>query len=205
MEPNRKGERMDRRLIHRVSPATVLAALALLVALGGTSIAAVSIVVPKNSVGTAQLKNNAVVSAKVKNGSLRGADFAAGQLAAGPRGPTGPAGPAGPAGPSAKWALVRPDGSIVAQSGGVTLTAKPGPGQYIVDFGAATTGKLIIATSARANDPEFRGIVSAGPCGGTPEGSACAVGNDVNHVNVITNGPGEKERKDHAFYIAVIG
>jgi hypothetical protein len=87
----------------------------------------------------------------------------------------------------------------------VTLTAKSGPGQYILDFGVATTGKLIIATSARANDLEFRGMVSAGPCGGTPEGSACPVGNDVNHVNVITNGPAEKERSDHAFYIAVIG
>jgi hypothetical protein len=187
---------MDRRLIHRVSPATALATIALFVALGGTSVAAVSLVVPRNSVGTAQLKNNAVVSAKIKNGSLRGADFAAGQL---------PAGPVGPAGPGAKWALVRPDGSVIAQSGGVTLTAKSGPGQYILDFGVATTGKLIIATSARANDLEFRGMVSAGPCGGTPEGSACPVGNDVNHVNVITNGPAEKERSDHAFYIAVIG
>jgi hypothetical protein len=192
---------MDRRLIQRVSPATVLAALALFVALAGTSLATVSIVVPRNSVGTAQLKNNAVVSAKIKNGSLRRADFG-GQLLAGPRGPVGPAGPAGP---GAKWALVRPDGSVIAQSGGVTLTAKPGPGQYILDFGAATNGKLILAISARANDPLFRGMVSAGPCGGTPEGSACPVGNDVNHVNVITNSAGEKEREDHAFYIAVIG
>ncbi len=49
----------------RPSPATVIAAIALLVALGGTSMAAVTIVIPKNSVGTAQLKNNAVTSAKV--------------------------------------------------------------------------------------------------------------------------------------------
>jgi hypothetical protein len=85
------------------------------------------------------------------------------------------------------------------------LTAKPGPGQYILDFGSAVTGKLVIAASARANDPEFRGVVSAAPCGGTAEGTACPVGNDVNHVTVITNDPGEKAREDHAFYIAVIG
>ena len=31
------------------------------------------------------------------------------------------------------------------------------------------------------------------------------IGNDVNHLQVITNDPGEKNREDHAFYIAVIG
>ena len=196
------------RLIGRPSPATVLASIALLFALGGTSVAAVSVVLPRNSVGTPQLRNNAVISQKVRNGSLVRADFASGQIPAGPSGPAGPqgpSGPAGPAGPGAKWALVRPDGSVIAQSGGVTLTAKPGVGQYILDFGAAVTGKLVIASSARANDPGFRGAVSAGPCGGTSEGSACPVGNDVNHVTVITNDAGEKTREDHAFYIAVIG
>ena len=205
------------RRFGRPSPAIILASIALLIALGGTSVAAVSAVVPRNSVGTPQLQANAVVSQKVRNGSLLRADFANGQIPKGPRGPAGPrgaqgpagpagaAGPAGPAGPGAKWALVRPDGSVIASSGGVTLTAKPGAGQYILDFGAQVTGKLIIASSARANDPEFRGVVSAGPCGGTPEGSACPVGNDVNHLQVITNDPGEKNREDHAFYIAVIG
>jgi hypothetical protein len=202
------------RRFGRPSPAIVLASIALLIALGGTSVAAVSAVVPRNSVGTPQLQANAVVSQKVRNGSLLRADFANGQIPKGPRGPAGPrgaqgpagpAGAAGPAGPGAKWALVRPDGSVIASSGGVTLTAKPSVGQYILDFGAQVTGKLIIASSARANDPEFRGVVSAGPCGGTPEGSACPVGNDVNHVLVITNDPGEKNREDHAFYIAVIG
>ena len=49
---------------HRPRPATVIACLALTVALGGTSYAA--IVLPANSVGTAQLKNNAVNTLKVK-------------------------------------------------------------------------------------------------------------------------------------------
>jgi hypothetical protein len=83
------------------SPAIVVAAIALLVALGGTSIAAVS-QVPRASVGTPQLKNNAVTGAKiaastitsadVKNGSLLRGDFKAGQIPAGPAGPPGPAG-----------------------------------------------------------------------------------------------------------------
>ena len=61
---------------YRPSPATVIASIALLVALGGTGYAAV--VLAPNSVGTPQLKNNAVNSAKVKNGSLLAADFKSG-------------------------------------------------------------------------------------------------------------------------------
>ena len=186
-------------LYRRVSPATVLAAIALFVALSGTGVAAVSALAPANSVGTAQLRKNAVVSSKVKNGSLLRADFKAGQL------PAGPQGPAGPAGPGARWALVNPAGSIVAQSGGVTVAAKPGPGQYILNFGSSVAGKLILASSGRANDPEFRGTTSAGPCGGTTEGAVCTVGNDTNHVQVITNNPGETAREDHSFYVAVVG
>ena len=58
------------RRFGRPSPAIVLASIALLIALGGTGFAAVSIVVPRNSVGTPQLQANAVVSQKVRNGSL---------------------------------------------------------------------------------------------------------------------------------------
>ena len=57
------------------SAATVIATLALFVALGGTGYAVTKL--PSNSVGTAQLKKNAVTSAKVKDGSLRRADLAA--------------------------------------------------------------------------------------------------------------------------------
>ena len=83
----------------RPSPALVISCVALGVALGGTSYATV-LQIPKNSVGTPQLKNSAVTSAKVKNRSLLRADFAAGQVPAGPTGPAGPAGPAGPGGPA---------------------------------------------------------------------------------------------------------
>jgi len=67
-----------------------VAYLALMVALGGTSYAAIRL--PANSVGPKQIKRNAVNTSKVKNRSLRAADFAAGQLPAGPVGPQGPAG-----------------------------------------------------------------------------------------------------------------
>ncbi len=53
----------------------------------------------RNSVGTAQLKGNAVTAGKIKVSSLRAADLARGQLLAGPRGPTGLEGPIGTGAP----------------------------------------------------------------------------------------------------------
>ena len=52
----------------RPSHAVVAAYMALFLALGGTSYAAVKL--PKNSVGTKQIKKNGVRSADVKNRSL---------------------------------------------------------------------------------------------------------------------------------------
>ena len=108
--------------LRRPSPALVIACIALGVALGGTGYATV-LQVPRNSVGTAQIKSsavtngklarNAVTSAKVQNRSLLRADFAAGQLPAGPAGPTGPAGPAGAPGLSG---LERVDSTSVSNS-----------------------------------------------------------------------------------------
>jgi hypothetical protein len=56
---------MKRRL-RAPSPAFVIALIALFVALGGTSYAAIN-ALPKNSVGTKQLKKNAVTGVKIKN------------------------------------------------------------------------------------------------------------------------------------------
>ncbi len=72
----------------QITPSLVISLIALIVALGGVSYAAINI--PKNSVGTKQLKKNAVNAkklkknavntAKVKNKSLRRNDFKPGQL-----------------------------------------------------------------------------------------------------------------------------
>jgi Collagen triple helix repeat (20 copies) len=80
---------------------TILSAAALLVAaFGSTPLghAAGSLILAKNSVGTAQLKKDAVTGPKVKNGSLSAADFKPGTLRAGPAGPKGDKGDAGPKG-----------------------------------------------------------------------------------------------------------
>jgi hypothetical protein len=95
------------------SPATIVACVALVVALGGVSYAAG--VLPKDSVGTTQLKKkavtgaklqknavtgtkiakDAVTGAKVKDGTLTAAKFKPGQLPTGPQGPKGDPGPQG--------------------------------------------------------------------------------------------------------------
>lgn len=85
------------KLIRPPSPAMVVACLALFMAGTGAGVAVIK-AMPRNSVGTAQLKANAVVSSKVKNHSLKAADFASGQIPKGPKGDTGAAGAAGAAG-----------------------------------------------------------------------------------------------------------
>ena len=85
------------RKLRLPSPALAISLLALFVALGGTGYAALKL--PKNSVGSKQLRKgavkssdigaNAVTGAKVKRGSLSASDFKSSSLPQGPRGPQG--------------------------------------------------------------------------------------------------------------------
>jgi hypothetical protein len=64
--------------IKRPSGATLLAMLALFIALGGSGYAAIKL--PRGSVGTLQLRDGAVVSSKVRDGTLMARDFGPGEL-----------------------------------------------------------------------------------------------------------------------------
>lgn len=77
-------------IVSRLTFSNVVAVVALFIALGGASYAAIKI--PKNSVGAKQLKKNAITSKKVKDRSLLAADFKVGQI---PPGATGAQGPIG--------------------------------------------------------------------------------------------------------------
>lgn len=81
---------------NKLSIAIATAAL-VVAALGTTPLghAAGQLILPKASVGTAQLKASAVTGLKVKDGSLQATDFAAGQLPAGAKGDKGDPGPKG--------------------------------------------------------------------------------------------------------------
>ena len=98
--------------------------LALFLALSGTAYAAA---LPRDSiVGPKQLKRNAVTSAKVRNGTLQKADFAAGTLLTGSVGPTGPAGPQGERGVPGANAQFGPVPSAGAGQGPAAVVADGG-------------------------------------------------------------------------------
>jgi len=123
----------------------VVACLALGVALSGTAVAASVALAPgsvgtpqlrNNAVTTAKVRNNAVTTAKVKNGTLLRADFRPGQLpagAVGPAGPAGPAGAAGPAGPSDAFARFV-NGPVAIPAANTTLAnlSVPQAGKYVI-------------------------------------------------------------------------
>jgi hypothetical protein len=197
------------RSIRRPSPALVVACISLLVALGGTGVAAVS-QVARNSVGTPQLKDNAVNSEKVRNRSLLSIDFARGQIPQGPAGPAGAAGPAGPAGaagaqglagPQGRWAHVSGTGTVIAQSGGITAS-RFSAGSYFVTFtGANVLDKPVLATASRLSGST--NYVTATPCGGAPQGIVCASSNTSN--TVLVNGlDAAGAFDDTSFYVMVV-
>ncbi len=104
----------------------VVASIALLVALGGTSIAAVNQLAP-NTVGALQLKSGSVGTSEVKNRNLLAVDFKQGQLPRGPRGLRGPQGapgqqgqqgPPGPAGVAAPGYVAQ----VTSQTSGAPAT-----------------------------------------------------------------------------------
>jgi hypothetical protein len=80
-----------------LSFANLVSLMALFVALGGTTYAAVTLPndsvgikqIKKNAVGISEIRKNAVRSGEVRNRSLRRVDFAAGQLPAGDKGDKG--------------------------------------------------------------------------------------------------------------------
>lgn len=110
--PKHRGSEGARRL--RVTPATVLAGLALFVALGGTSIAASGLIngkqIKPGTITGKQIKGKTITKAKLAPATvseLRGAAGPKGEAgpvgSAGPRGDRGPQGEPGPAGVAAAY------------------------------------------------------------------------------------------------------
>jgi len=129
----------DWLLRHRPSPALVVACSALLIALGGVSYAAVAL--PRNSVGTAQLRDNAVTSKKVKNRSLLAIDFKPGQLPAGAPGPKGDKGDAGAPGISGYEIVTRRNDVTNQLFNSVAITCPAG--KKAIGGGGGTAGGII--------------------------------------------------------------
>jgi hypothetical protein len=104
------------RLIHHLR-SNAIAYLALIVALGGTSYAAINL--PAGSVGSRQLKNGSVTTNKLANGSVT-------QMKLDPKSIGGSV---------LHWASVRQDGRLIGGSRGAHVSTK-GPRFYVLDWGS---------------------------------------------------------------------
>jgi hypothetical protein len=149
----------------------VIACIALAVALSGTGIAATVALAP-NSVGTLQIKANAVTTQKVKNGTLLRGDFKAGQIprgpagpagAAGAAGPAGPAGAAGPAGPSDAYArFLNGPLAVPAALTSLTTLSIPQAGKYVIWAKAYTVGGAVVCKLIAGTDTDENGTPGHG-------------------------------------------
>jgi hypothetical protein len=194
------------------SPSLAVSVAALLVALGGTSYAAVQIgsqEIKNDSIQSKDVKNKTlqsgdlakggVKSSDVKDGSLQTKDFEAGQI------PQGPAG-------VGRWVLVNAAGQIEAQSGGFTVTAgypaapAAANGNVYINANEPLTNNAVVATIALQNtvdqngdaiqngtvatpdaNPEFSGEIAVSQCAptGTSVTNCAPTGtNNVNHFVV---------------------
>jgi Collagen triple helix repeat (20 copies) len=118
------------------SYSNVLATIALFVALGGSSYAAVT-QIARNSVSTTQVRDRSLLARDFKRGQLNrataGPQGQAGEVGpagvAGPEGPPGPAGPAGPAGAAGPVGQPGPAGPVgpAGPAGKAGPAGPPGP------------------------------------------------------------------------------
>jgi hypothetical protein len=137
------------RLRSHLSYANVMATVAVFVALGGSSYAALTLEknsvkskhIAKGQIKRADIAAGAINSQKVANFSLRRDDFRVGQLPAGPQGPPGPKGD-----PGATNLRVR------ARSGFDKVTAHCEPGERATGGGADSFGGFVVGQGP-TNEP----------------------------------------------------
>jgi hypothetical protein len=134
----------------RLTYSNVVATAALFLALGGTSYALTQL--PRNSVGTAQLRNRAVTPAKLAVAALA-------------RGPVGPVGPQGPAGADGALGATGPPGATgpsnvyLTTKGQVPLPATGGANLNVASLVDLPAGEYWVVATASASyqDPGASG------------------------------------------------
>ena len=162
--------------------ANVASALALCVALSGTSYAAVKIT-------GKDVKNSSLTGKDVKDSSLRSGDFAPGQLPAGAPGPKGDKGE--PA--TSLWAVINQNGTIARHRGATANTLKEATGTYNVHFDRDVSSCAYSVTIGGAD------------AGTPPAGSAGATNlADVNNALYIRTYNAAGALADQGFHVAVL-
>lgn len=140
--------------------------LAFVVLCGGGAYAAKQL--GKASVGTKELKRNAVTGAKVKNGSLGAKDIAVGALPAGPAGPPGAQGEPGPQGPAGV------EGEAGAQGPAGSRPAFQASGSVNFDtFSSSPFGSTVVTLPLPAGAYFATSSVQAQTVNATPSNVVC--------------------------------
>ena len=202
MHSFRKGTSDMRRITAGLTYANVVSTVCLFILLGGGAYAATQL--PRSSVGSAQIKQGAVTSSKVRNRSLRAVDFKRGQLPRGPQGPPGAPAPrplptlSGIFGPP-DFAHVALDGTLDERrtQGGVRSSKRvsPGSGTYCLTVAISTYDSDVVTTPRNVTV--------------TPESPDTAVAvtvdrelipPDCGNVYVTTTDASDGTPKDSAFY-----
>ena len=195
-----------KNVLRRISPAMIIAMVALFVALSGTAVATTSALITGK-----QIKNSSITGADVKNKSLTARDFRGSVRGPrGPRGLTGPAGPAGLQGPQGQagangapgtavaYARINADGTVDdANSKNIAdaNVTKPGTGTYcFVGLTFAVHAVSVAPDSYGPTDgvlvnPTFHGAPPYGLCGSNPRvrtTTAAAPGTPSDHPFYVT-------------------
>ena len=167
-----------RRILDHIR-SNIVGYIALFVALGGTSYAAMSL--PAGSVGTKQLRNSAVTSKKIANGAITPSKLNRRTIGGSVR----------------HWAFVNGDGTAIGGSRGTRVSLGPGGSPYYVSWGdqfSRTCAILATSPGTEGNAPiaDSIGIHVNEPVAGH--------GSTVVWVSPYSNGTFVSAR----FYIAVV-
>ena len=177
---------MRRLRLRRPSPALVISLIALFVALGGTSYAAIKIGarnLKTGSVGTRAVKNATLSGRDIKRAGLSGREINEGRLGSVPL-----------AEGVSHWAVIRAGDGAATRSRGATSATHFAPGRYQVIF-----------------NRDVRGCAYFGSLGSTdatiPPTGQIAVSqlpSNVNGVQIRTTASGGSPNADRNFHVAVL-
>jgi hypothetical protein len=153
------------------SPATVISLVALFVALGGTSYAAITVTganVRNSSLTGADIRNSSLTGTDVRDGSLLARDFRGGELPSGAQGPAGPAGAQGAPGATGARGADGPQGprgETGAQGAQGVQGVAGEPGSAVAYAHVNPTGGI--------DETRSKGLVDANVTQGSSAGSYC--------------------------------